>query len=175
LSNNLSLVAEKDKNGQINNLNENFVLSAIIWNYKDFLNKFTIFNEESEREEDSVFYHFIRTFSTYGFRLIKRYQHRWTEPYEKVYKSFILDGKDVNKKENQNLDNKHKLCLLHEFVDKWINNKEFMKNDYLEILIKGRFGIMVFIKIFYNAYLKILCQLLISQKKINRVSYEKRS
>jgi len=79
---------------------------------------------------------------------MKRYQLGWTQSYEEVYKNFILDGKEVNKKENQNLDNKHKLCLLHEFVDKWINNTEFMKNDYLELLIKGRFGIMVVIKIF---------------------------
>ncbi|KAL7071058.1 hypothetical protein ACQ4LE_009863 [Meloidogyne hapla] len=132
-----SEITEESELNDENKYNNLFLLEAVFWRYRNFIEKFTVGGDEVKTNEDALNY-FSKFFDNYGLIDPVNLSDKIAER----YKEFLQNGqKLLNLKELKDENLRKRLCLVHSFVNKWVNdlilNENLIWNGIMNMMTLG--------------------------------------
>ncbi|CAK5014525.1 unnamed protein product [Meloidogyne enterolobii] len=124
--------------------NNSFILEAVFWRYRSFIEDFTVRGDEVLTDND-VIEHFGELLNTSGYRG----EIKITDEIGARYKEFLLNGqKLLNMKELKEENLRKRLCLVHSFVTKWANDSILNESLMWSSIMNTTLGLPIIVGFF---------------------------
>ncbi|CAK5047853.1 unnamed protein product [Meloidogyne enterolobii] len=129
--------------------NNSFILEAVFWRYRSFIEDFTVGGDEVLTNND-VIEHFGELLNTSGYRG----EIKITDEIAERYKEFLLNGqKLLNMKELKEENLRKRLCLVHSFVIKWANDSILNESLMWSSIMNTTLGLPIIVGFYLRIYM----------------------